>query len=104
MGHLLRKPTALRRAPSGNPTDSAAQRIHRTRQILNTTLSCRNAATNPQTLQQSPTAHVHSPPAGPYAPNRATPPRGALTICVDSRPLRTGRVPGQPGLARPPAP
>ena len=74
------------------------------RQIPNITPPCRSAATNLQTLQQSPTAHAHSPAAGPYAPNRTTPPSGALTLCDDLRSLNTGRVPGQPGLARPPVP
>ena len=44
------------------------------------------------------------PPPSPYAPNRTTPPSGALTVCADFRALGTERVPGQPGPARPPAP
>ena len=73
------------------------------RQTPNITIPCRNAATSPQTLQQSPTAHSYSSPTGPYAPNRTKPASGVLTVCTGSRSLRAGRVPGQPGLARPPA-
>ena len=50
------------------------------------------------------TAHAHSPPPGPYAPNRTTPTSGARAVCANLRSLGTGRGPGQPGLARPPAP
>ena len=74
------------------------------RQILRITLPCRRAATSLQVLQQSPTAHAHAPPTRPYVPNRTTPARDALIVCTDFRSLRTGRVPGQPGVARPPAP
>ena len=74
------------------------------RQSPNIPLPCRNAATSSQTLQNSPTARAHSPPAGPDAPKRTALPSGALAVCADFRPLSTGRVPGQPGLARLPSP
>ena len=74
------------------------------RQTPHIALPCRNAASSPQALQQSRTAHAHSPPTGPYAPNRTMPARCALTVCTGSKSLRKGPVPGQPGLARLPAP
>ena len=54
----------------------------------------------------SPRRHTRArvPPTGPYAANRSTPANNALTVYTGSTSLRTGRVPGQPGLARPPAP
>ena len=105
----------LRVTDCGNepPSDGLQGQSHRERstaytsypiQIPHITLPRRNAATSPQTLQQSPTARAHSPPAGPYAPKWTTPPSGALNVCAGSRYLSTGRVSGQPGLARLPSP
>ena len=68
------------------------------------TLPCHNAATNPQILQQSRVAHTRLSPTGPYALNWATQPSDTLKDCDDLKCLGTGRVPGRPGLARPPAP
>ena len=111
-----RRPRTTYESPTAgmsHPQTGSKQQSHRQhgtaytacpRQSPNITLSCRNAATNPQALQQSPTAHAYSPPTGPYVPNRTTPARGTLTVCTDSESLRTGLVPGQPGLVRPPAP
>ena len=99
-------------AGRSHPQTGSKRRSHRQRntadasrhrQAPHIARPCRNAATSPQPLQHSPTAHAHSPPAGPYTPNLTTPPRGELTACTNLESLNTGRVPGQPGLARPPA-
>ena len=104
MGHGLQERASLRRAPSGSSTDSAAQRTRRTPDRFPT--SHYSAATQRPAHKpySNPRRHTRTPPAGPYAPNRTTPRSGALPVCAELKSLSTRRVPGQPGLARPPAP
>ena len=69
--------------------------------LRHTTPPRRDYPTNPITTTD-PTCTP--PPLGPRALSEATRPNDALTICTDLECLSTGRVPGRPGLARPPAP
>ena len=106
MSHLPRKRAILKQAPSGPSTDSTAQRTHRAPDRFSTSHYPAAMQQPDRKPKNSPRLHTHTrvPHTGPYAPNQSTPASSALTVSTGSRSLRTGRVPGQPGLARPPAP
>ena len=102
---LPREQATPKQAPSGHPTDSTTQRTPRALDRFRhhtTLLQCSDQPASPTTVPNR--KHTHVPPKGPYAPNRSAPASNALTICISSNSLHIGWVPGQPGLARLPAP
>ena len=111
--HLPREQAIPKQAPSGHPTDSTTQRTLRALDRFShhiTLPRCSDQPATPTTVPDCTHTHTHThthtrvPLTRPYVPNRSTSASNALTACTSSRSPRTGWVPGQPGLARPPAP
>ena len=64
----------------------------------------RDVQSSPRIPSQPSAPHAHPSPSRPRALNEDTRTSNTLTICTDTELPGTGRVPGRPRLARPPAP
>ena len=103
--HLSREHATAKQAPRGHPADSTPQRTQRALDRFpksHFAVAMQRPAASPTTVPDC--THTRVQPMGPDSPSRSTPGSNALTVCTGSRSLHIGRVPGQPGLARPPAP
>ena len=103
--HPTQKHTTVNRDPGGTTAAPATQRVHHVHRPSN---ASPNAITTRPSLRESHDYHhTHALPSSehPDASKRnPTGPSGALTAYTSFIFLCTGRVSGQSGLARPPAP